>query len=64
MADFRFDDHGSVCILTALSPEGRAWADEHLPDDAQRWVGGVVISPRYAGDVLHRIIKTGLTQEG
>jgi len=53
-----------VCILTALSPEGRAWADEHLPDDAQRWVGGVVISPRYAGDVLHRIIKTGLTQEG
>ena len=54
-ADFAFSDHGSICILTALSPEGSQWVREYIPADAQRWAGGVVISPHFVCDVLDAI---------
>lgn len=60
-ADFLFANHGSICILTPVSEAAQAWVDEHLPEDAMRWAGGVVIEPRYAGDILEGIQNDGLS---
>lgn len=59
-ADFAFSDHGSICVLTAVSPEGSQWVRENIPADAQRWAGGIVIEPRYVGDILDGIANDGL----
>ncbi|HQR20049.1 MAG TPA: hypothetical protein PKV98_04240 [Burkholderiaceae bacterium] len=58
-ADFAFSDHGSICILTALSPEGSRFVREYL-DHAQRWAGGVVIEPRFVCDIFDAIAADGL----
>ncbi len=59
--DFMFANHGSVCLLTAVSEAARDWRDEHLPTDAQTFGGGIAIEPRYAGTILEGIINDGLT---
>lgn len=59
-ADFAFSDHGSICILTALSPEGSRWVREYIPADAQRWAGGIVIEPRFVCDIRDAIAADGL----
>ncbi|MGZ5648786.1 MAG: hypothetical protein ACXWG8_00505 [Usitatibacter sp.] len=60
--DFDFSDHGSICILTPLTPEAREWRREYLPDDAMTWGrGGVVIERRYVSDILDGISIAGLS---
>ena len=62
MADFIFQNYGSVTILTPQTDAGREWIADNLPDDAQGWGReGVVIEPRYAGPILDGIASTGLT---
>jgi hypothetical protein len=29
--DFSFQNHGSICILTPLTPAAKDWFNEHLP---------------------------------
>jgi hypothetical protein len=62
--DFHFTNHGSVTILTPVSSAAQEWAAEHLPEDAMRWAGGIVIEPRYLGDILDGITNDGLTVGG
>lgn len=58
--DFRFANHGSICILTPLTDAGEDWAAEHL-EGATAWgLKGVVIEPRYAGPILEGIVADGL----
>ncbi len=59
--DFRFSDHGTICILFPASEAGIAWADLHLPDDALRWARGYVIEPRYVAPIIDGIIADGLS---
>ena len=59
--DFTLQNHGSLCILTPLSEAGRDWAENSLPEDAMRWCGGIVIEPRYVGDIVDGILGDGLT---
>lgn len=59
-ADFAVSDHGSIVILTALSPEGSQWVREHIPADAPRWAGGIAIENRFADDILDGIEDAGL----
>jgi hypothetical protein len=62
MSDFRIDNHGSILILTADTASARAWANENLPDDRQRWgQGGTVVEPRYIADIVQGIEADGLT---
>lgn len=37
--DFAFANHGSITVLTPLTPGAREWCAEHLPEDAMRWAG-------------------------
>jgi hypothetical protein len=62
--DFLFRDHGSLCILTPLSAEGKEWFESHLPVDnpeTQFWCGGVCIERRYVVDILEGLKKDGLS---
>lgn len=58
--DFNFTNHGSVCLLTPLTPAGTSWASEHLPEDAPRFGGGIAIEPRYAGQIIEGILNDGM----
>jgi hypothetical protein len=61
--DFSLQDHGSICILTPLTPAAKDWFNEHLPVDnseTQFWAGGIVIEPRYVPDIISGIQSDGL----
>ena len=59
--DFVLTDHGSIAVLRPVTDEAREWVDENLPDDAQWFGRGVVIEPRYVGDIVEGILNDGLT---
>lgn len=59
--DFKFANHGSVTVLTPISEAAKAWIDENIDPDAQKWAGGVVIEPRYADAVLNGISGDGFS---
>lgn len=62
MTDFQFFDHGSIVVLKAVTPSAQDWVDEHIAtdDDTQYFGGGIVIEPRYAGDILDGIAADDL----
>lgn len=62
--DFRFQNHGSLCLLDPLTPTARQWVEDHLPGDALTWCGAVVIEPRYAGPILAAIEAEGFVVGG
>ena len=60
-SDFLLANHGSFCILSALSAGASRWVDDHLPVDALRWGPiGIIIEPRYVGDIMQGIVDDGL----
>ena len=62
--DFSWTNYGSVCILNALSDEAKAWVEENLPADAQKWSAcGTAIEPRCIPAILDGIEESGLTIE-
>ena len=58
--DFTIDDHGSLVLLHPKTEQAREWVSEHLPDDAQRFGGAVVVEPRYIEDIIAGIRDDGL----
>lgn len=63
-SDFLFVDHGSLCILTPLTPAGKQWFESNLPVDnpeTQFWCGGICIERRYAANILDGLKNDGLT---
>jgi len=62
MTDFYVQDHGSLFLLTAWTPEARAWIDEHLPDDVMTFgANTVVVESRYVEPIVLGIIADGLS---
>lgn len=57
--DFIFANHGSITILTPRTDAAHDWCDAHIPDDAQRYAGGIAIEPRYAENILNDIMDEG-----
>jgi hypothetical protein len=63
--DFDFNDHGSICLLTPLTPKASCWVEDHLDPDGMTWGQcSVVIEPRYVQDILDGIADDGLTVRG
>lgn len=60
LPDFRVTDHGSVCLLRPDSKDGKAWAEQNLPEDAQRMGDAYAVEPRYLGNILDGIHQDGL----
>lgn len=59
-SDFRLEHQGTIAVLFPLSSDAADWCWNHLPADAQRWCGGVVIEHRYVEDILFGIHNDGL----
>lgn len=59
-SDLSIANHGSIMILTPVSDAGREWVSQHIPEDAMRWAGGVVVEPRYAQDIVDGALHDGL----
>ncbi len=66
--DFTFSNHGTIMVLYPHTDEAKAWAGEHLPEDAQKWgskdTAGTVIEPRYFEPILEGLLSDGLTIMG
>ncbi len=60
-ADFGVANHGSIFLLTPFTEAADAWAEEHLPEDAQRLGPAIVVEHRYIGDIIAGIQGDGLT---
>jgi hypothetical protein len=62
VTDFTLYNHGSICVLTPSTVKGQAWTYRHFDmDEVQMWNNGVVIEPRYVGDILDGLAEDGLT---
>lgn len=63
--DFRAFDSGSLVILMPMNQAGRDWLKgngltvEDNPE-LQTWCGGIVVEPRYIGDIIEGIRGDGL----
>jgi hypothetical protein len=60
MTDFTIANHGSIFILTPLTDDGDEWVSQHIPEDAARWGGGIVVEARYIDDIVEGIRDDGL----
>ena len=53
-------DASSLILFTPVTPAGKEWIENHLPEDA-RWLGNaVVVEHRYAPDIATGMIADGL----
>lgn len=59
-ADFTVAGGGTLYILRPNTQAAKEWASENLPDDAQRWGGGVAIEHRYIDAIIEGIRADGL----
>jgi hypothetical protein len=62
-ADVHVRDEGTIFLLTPLTEVGEEWMEEHLPEDAQRFAGGVVVEHRFVTDILQGMQADGLSIE-
>jgi hypothetical protein len=64
--DFRIDNHGSICILNALTPAAKSWVEQHLSgEETQTWgANGTVVEPRYLHNILEGIQSEGFVVDG
>lgn len=49
--DLLVSGDGTLYLLFATSPRGETWIDDHIPEDAQRFAGGVAAEHRYIGAI-------------
>ena len=60
-ADFRFENHGSICFLIPVSDAAKSWADEHISTEGyQPYADRILIEPRYVVPVLEGIQSAGM----
>ncbi len=61
--DFTIGGGGTLYILRPNTDAAKAWVDEHIPADAQRWSGGVAVEHRYIGAIVDGLGSDGLSWE-
>ena len=60
MGDFTAVNHGSVIMLTPLSPVAQQWCLDNLPDDCLMMGDSIAIEPRYFSDIAEAILDEGM----
>jgi len=63
MADLSIQNEGSIFLLRSHSDAGKAWIAEHIPDDAQRFGGAVVVEHRFIAEIAQGAANDGLEVE-
>ena len=56
-----YHDGSSLFLLTPRTEAAQAWADEHLPDDAQTFGYAIVVEHRYISAIVAGIESDGLS---
>jgi hypothetical protein len=59
--DIRFESHGSIVLIRAVSDAGQTWLDENVGDDETQYFGGAIAAePRYCGAIIEGALEAGL----
>jgi hypothetical protein len=58
--DLIVQNEGSIFLLHTVSDAGKAWADEHIPEDAQMFGDAIVVEHRYIAIIVQAAIADGL----
>lgn len=53
-------DQGSIFLLRGATDAGEEWIVEHIPAEAQRWCGDIVVEHRYIGAIIDGAMNDGL----
>ena len=56
-AAFQFEDHGSILLIFPQTDEAREWLKENT--DGLWWAGGLVVEPRYFGNLVEGMLDYG-----
>ena len=59
-ADFSVQNEGTIFLLIPHTDSAKAWIEEHILEDAQRFGGSVVVEHRYILDIVNGIKNDGL----
>lgn len=63
MADLSIQNEGSIYLLRSHTDAGKAWIEEHIPEDAQTFGGAIVVEHRFIEDIAAGAINDGLEVE-
>jgi hypothetical protein len=61
--DVSINNHGSVCMVSALTDAAKDWVNEHVHlEDWQMWGAGVTFAcePRYVDNLIDGMVNDGL----
>lgn len=62
--DVVVENHGSVCMVTPMSPAAHEWVDENVQLDSWQWLGAsFACEPRYVSSLIDGMVDDGLTVE-
>lgn len=61
IVDVRVDNHGSIAVVTPITPTAKEWVEENVTQNGgpQYWGGGIVVEPRFLADLV-----TGMESDG
>jgi hypothetical protein len=61
-SDILVQNHGSIVILRAASPAGKAWIEQHVDRDGQQPfpAGTRIVEPRYLPSIVAGAREAGL----
>ena len=59
-ADLQVYGSGSVYLLRPVTECGASWMAEHIPSDAMRFAGAIVVEHRYIYSIVAAAIAAGL----
>lgn len=59
-ADLHVHGSGTVYLLRPVSRFGASWVAEHIPLDAMRFAGAIVVEHRYIYDIVAGAVADGL----
>lgn len=59
--DARVENHGNLFLLHLLSPEARAWVDEHVQTESWQWAGeALAVDQHYIENLVDAMVADGL----
>jgi len=60
-ADVLFQNHGTIILLGAFTPQASLWIDRHVGYESYQWISGwLACEPRCAGPILQAMHSDGL----
>ena len=63
-ADVLVENHGSIALLTPVTPDARQWIDEHVQLEGWQWLDcSFACEPRCVDQLIEGMRDYGLTVE-